>query len=57
MADVEKIESDQDSRRVDIKTNTQACEYDEEEWYGCFRLPVLDSIRSLYIPSVQCLRG
>ena len=52
MADVEKIESDQDSRRVDIKTNTQACEYDEEEWYGCFRLPVLDSIRSLYIPSI-----
>ena len=57
MADVGKIESDRDSLRVAIKTNTQAYEYNEEECYGRIRFPVLDSIRSLYIPSVECLRG
>ena len=51
MADVEKIESDRDSLKGDIKTNTQAYDYNEEECYGRFRFPGLDSIRSLYIPS------
>ena len=52
MADVEKIESDRDSVRGDIKTRTQAYDYNKEQCYGRIRLPALDTIRSLYIPSV-----
>ena len=55
MADVGKIESYRDSLRVDIKTNTQAYEYNEEECYARIRFPTLDSIRVFSISLEQSL--
>ena len=45
MADVGKLEFERDSLTMAIKTNTQAFEYNEEEWHGRIRFTVLDIIR------------
>ena len=57
MADEEKIEFDRESLRMYITINTQAYKHNEEDSYGRIRCTAFDFTRSLYMPSLEDLRG